>query len=110
MLAINCGPSPWGPESLAFPFLPALTRRSPSSSGPPLRSRFPSGLVCRYPDGGGGRGSGVNASPGLESDPRALMGLANKNDRHATHLSPRELLFNGLHPALALRRLVEPVW
>jgi len=35
----------------------------------------------------------------LESDPRALMGLANKNDRHATHLSPRELLFNGLHPA-----------
>jgi len=27
------------------------------------------------------------------------MGLANKNDRHATHLSPRELLFNGLHPA-----------
>lgn len=27
------------------------------------------------------------------------MGFANKNDRHATHLSPRELLFNGLHPA-----------
>lgn len=38
-------------------------------------------------------------TPRLESDPRALMGFANKNDRHATHLSPRELLFNGLHPA-----------
>lgn len=49
-------------------------------------------------------------TPTRESDPRALMGFANKNDRHATHLSPRELLFNGLHPASGLlRHLVVPV-
>lgn len=38
------------------------------------------------------------------------MGLANKNDRHATHLSPRELLFNGLHSAsISPGRLAKPV-
>lgn len=41
-------------------------------------------------DDGGGRSSGVNASSSRTH--ALLMGLANKNDRHATHLSPRAVV------------------
>jgi len=95
-LSLSCSP-PQPPPFLSR----SIGRCSRSLSEPRV-------LSC--PDGGGSSRLRCKCEPWLESDPRALMGLANKNDRHATHLSPRELLFNGLHPAsVPPGRLAEPV-